>query len=885
MKYEAPLQELYASINKLHGPTTLALLNIDETLLDLPETTLSYIARCDHWKRLLDVAASIPYLIAQGRTDYTPLVGFLGHFSSGKSTLINAIMGIGREEYPVYRRESGRNPTDKGITLTTHFNNYQQTRGEFTSSVDGVGVVQGPRLPLMEHMTLVDTPGLGDAAAEMATIIRFLHLVHVLVLTVDGRRPFADTEKDFILLDIAFNRLTGVPKIFAITNAVDFLTDRKGEFDTDWNQTDADVFWQETLGRLLSDSRFAEHAHALTDTPHYFVDSIEGFRIQSLVDAIVPLVVDEEQRMRTDIARAEYVINSAVDSLEYLEGYVAERSRHLAELRSDAEQRSETTQTAIENLIADLDRRLSVTLDLLQQRNLSTADIAMPISQIVTIQTVTRGIDISATESTIADALIRVIDARRSHVGRRSVENYRKRRKGSREPYRSETLSDADIAGAIEKTELLSHLRRCTRDALNAAQATHQTNRTSGLEILEKRLERNRVMSAARDIQSDFDRFQEIHDDTVRALIAYITQPSSLELLREHGFVGFDESGQRIVEPKSIDISNREDYRRIVDEIEKCKAALKDIYDQATDDLDKSGSDSAPSDQVDADYGLATEIIDESSLRPIVDQIAARASTAVEELDQTVDKQVCELISEIVESEQAAVSRVREIWKARGRIVLRLTVVLSLFGGGALIINSLFPNVWTNVWSSLPEWMIQGAISSTLASLIFSICVFVLIGFTNASLRAALKSTILARLNLASLRRKHKRKIRITSDNKLAETKTKVANSVSSIENALHSAVVRWLENDCDAYRQSERELQKISQRVSERSQLIYELVNKISTFQRDLGAQLREESEEIRFAAVSSHMSTIRKAAQDVEDLRDTITKIAENARNATVT
>ena len=46
---------------------------------------------------------------------------------------------------------------------------------------------------------------------------RFLHLCHVLVITIDGRRPFADKDKDFELLDTAFNKLAGVPKILVVT--------------------------------------------------------------------------------------------------------------------------------------------------------------------------------------------------------------------------------------------------------------------------------------------------------------------------------------------------------------------------------------------------------------------------------------------------------------------------------------------------------------------------------------------------------------------------------------------------------------------------------------------------------------------------------------------
>ena len=884
MKYKTTLQELHSAINSLSQPETLALLNIDESLLDLPDTTLSYIARWDHWTRLLHVVASIPHLIQQGSTDYTPLVGFLGHFSSGKSTLINAIMQIDRDDYPVYRRKSGRNPTDRDITLTTHFSNYQRTSKEFLSFVDKVHVVQGPRLPIMEDMTLVDTPGLGDNPTEMEKITRFLHLVHVLVLTVDGRRPFADTEKDFGLLDVAFNRLVGVPKVFVITSAVDFLSDRKGDFDTDWDQSGANAFWQQTLGRLLTDPRFAVRKEELANTPHHFVDSIEGFGIGKLVGTIVPIVLDDEQRSRTDIARAEYVIRSALDSLKYLEGYVAERSQHLATLRSDAEQRSENTQTAIENLIADLDRRLLSTVEFLQGQRNGDTNLTVPLEQIVTIETITQGMDMSTRETTIQDSLRDLIDMRRTQVLRSAKEHYRRQTRVPKEQYRSKVLSDRDIAVAIKRTDLLDQLRQCGQSALNSALVRHRANRTMGLEILERRSERGRVMSAAREIQVEFDRFQEIHDDTVTALIAYITQPSSLELLREHGFVGFDRSGQRIGSPDSIDMNSREDYRRLVNEMEKCKGALKEIYDQATDDLGTREYDGSPLEYEGIDKVWPRENVGASALEPIVEQISSRISVGVRELDQAVNDEIGELIGEFAEEKQITINRIREIWQARGRIGARLIAVVLLFGAGGWIIGKVAPDLWTTMWNSLPEWMIQGAVSSTITSIVLSICFFVLIGFTNSNLRVAFASPLLLLLKLALLRRRHQRKIRKTADEELEKAKAKAVDSVNSIDAALLRSVVRWLENDCGTYEESVKDLRQLTQRVGERDKHVSALASKISTFRQELGAQLHERSEEIRSAAVSTHMSTIRQAAQNVEHLRQAISEIVQNAQNANV-
>ena len=391
-------------------------------------------------------------------------------------------------------------------------------------------------------------------------------------------------------------------------------------------------------------------------------------------------------------------------------------------------------------------------------------------------------------------------------------------------------------------------------------------------------------MTAAREIQLEFDRFQEIHDDTVRALIAYITQPSSLELLREHGFVGFNKLGQRIANPESIDINNREDYRRSVDEIEKCKASLRDIYDQATEDLKMDDLIDPPSEDENIIEDLAPSIIGDSALKPIIEQISSRASVGVEKLDQAVNEQVDELIAEIVRAKQVTAMRIRNIWNARGRVATRLVIVIILFGAVGFSIGNLAPGVWTSVWSSLPEWMIQGAVSSGITSLVLSMCFFIFIGFTNANLRVAFGSTLLAHVKLALLRRKHVQQIRKTTDEELAKAKAKAADSVNSIDNALLSAVIHWLENDCDVYTESVRELRHIRQRVGERGQLVNALVDKLSTFRIDLPAHLREKSEAIRLAAVSTHMSTIRQAAHDVENMRETIATIAEKGRRATV-
>ena len=157
---------------------------------------------------------------------------------------------------PGTRETSDSNPTDTRITLITHRDHAQLVKKSAFTAVDDIDVLHGPALEFLEHATLVDTPGLGNEAVEHDAVTRFLHLCHVLVITIDGRRPFADKDKDFELLETAFNKLDGVPKILVVTSAEEFLTSRKASFSTAGKPNIAEAFWEEAIARLRRDLRF-----------------------------------------------------------------------------------------------------------------------------------------------------------------------------------------------------------------------------------------------------------------------------------------------------------------------------------------------------------------------------------------------------------------------------------------------------------------------------------------------------------------------------------------------------------------------------------------------------------------------------------------------------
>ena len=380
------LRALSVAVEALDTKDALSILNIDESLLDSPGTTLEYLERCRAWSRLRNIAKSIPDLLKQ--SDSIALVGFLGHFSSGKSSLINALLDISNDENPGYKRDVGLHPTDSGITLITHQDHARLVRRSGYTAIDSVEVVHGPASAFLEHATLVDTPGLGNEAAEHEAVARFLHLCHVLVMTIDGRRPFADKDKDFELLDTAFNKLAGVPKILVVTSAEEFLTSRTASFETGWQAERAEAFWDEAVERLKRDARFREHLDGFETAPRFFVDSKEGYRIRQVREAVLPIVTNDAHRSRIRQAQGRYVLVTAAEALGVLRDYISTRSSNLNRLRAEAQQRADNTATAVDELLESLEGSFASARRRLQESRQGMPTVSFAVETIVTAQAI-----------------------------------------------------------------------------------------------------------------------------------------------------------------------------------------------------------------------------------------------------------------------------------------------------------------------------------------------------------------------------------------------------------------------------------------------------------------------------------------------------------------
>lgn len=871
------LEQLHADIESLNTAATRKLLYIDESLIDRPETTRAYVERHHHWARLLDVVSSIPQLVNQQNA--VPLVGFLGHFSSGKSSLINALLNIGRDEHPPFKRETGEHPTDKGITLTTHLRHFNIVRSQLSSGLANIAVVQGPALPMLEHMTLVDTPGLGDNPAEMELVTQFLHLVHVLVLPVHGRQPFADSEKAFALLNLAFKDLAGVPKVFVVTNADHFLNDRHGEFATDWNQAAADQFWQDTLTRLSGDSRFHAHREALTAAEPIFVDSIEGFQIDRLRDTLLPIVQDDAQRARTDAARTGYVFRCAAVALRHLASYISERSRHLAALRQQAEGRSNTTETAIEDLVKVLGPRLNSRSQSLPVDPQQLATLSDPLAQIVTAQTVQRSFDVNKYQLEIQQQLGSLALQRLNQIMRHAVAVYEQQRASAEVKFRSEVLTPGDVESAIKESGLQRAMKQCAQLAANAALMQYRHRLQVGIGVLNSSTDTFRVSDVLRDFKEELRSFERKHDDSVKGLFAYVTQPTSIDLLREHGFVTFDDAGKRRVDPESIAVFGLDEYKNIERALEGCTNAL-----QAAQHLVAEGSDQPDGVDVPTGVDSVDEIIPRSAfastdMSPILTHVTQQVVSAVSRFDDEVQAAIDNLLTTTRDREREQSERIQSIWVARRRVAGRFIGMALLLGGAAYLATRSSPDLLTALWKTVPETVWRDVLVNVVGSLVVLVIAGLITvgwtGFSNPAAREAFSSIVALRLRTWWLRHKQRRQLRKTVGDALRT----LPSVLNQLDTACLTATTLWIQNECVEFRELHGRLTEARKRVNERAASITGLVTEVSPWVTTLPRRLLERSHTIREAAIAEHMATIREAAESVEALRFKIVRIAERA------
>ncbi len=870
---EQTLESLHEAVGALDNPDSLSILNIDEDSLELPTTTLEYLERCRAWTQLRNIAKSIPDLLNQ--SENVALVGFLGHFSSGKSSLINALLGISTGEDPGYKREVGLHPTDTKITLISHRDHAQSIRRSAYTTIDAVDVVHGPALEFLEHATLVDTPGLGNEVAEHEAVTRFLHLCHVLVITIDGRRPFADKDKDFELLDRAFNKLSEVPKIIVVTSAEEFLTSRTASFATEWQADQAAAFWNEAIERLRRDARFRNHLDRFQTAPRFFVDSKEGFRVQQVKDALLPIVTDDEHRSRIRQAQGRYVIATAADALDVLLTYISTRSENLNRLLTEAQRRADRTATAVDELIQSLESSFASIRQRLHEARQKIPAKAFAVESIVTPQAInpTQGPTLLKLEGVIRRGLKRQLDGVRPLTWQRLRKHYKGRTR-SWFPTKGEedvveflrrqadvNILESGLSGA--STRYARGIHRIVNQQLTAAIA----NSTQHLEGTTEAWE---IGSSARDVQSFLERFQHIHDDSVKSFYAYVSAPSSSDLLREHGFVGFDESGEQAVHVDSIDALNCRGFTAISKCAETCKERLKLLRREETEELVPLADEGDESSMKDSVFG-------EGYRKLVVNRVNVVLQQKVDEFLSSLSTRGERYVEEVgTERARVASSRLR-IWKARGTLIGRFALVTVAFSILLFAFAKLAPNQFDALLSMLPDRLFEQVVVAALSTIGIWALAYIVTGARNENLRWALRPVLLERWKGWTKRHQLAATLKAYFDEFFDRLVGDMDEVPLQVDHAIAGGIVEWLRKHSESHRQAERVLADLRKTIVARCETFDEFISVANHRLNEIPAELRETARAVKDDVIEKHMSRIRDAVTSVEDVKSDVQRIAE--------
>lgn len=205
-------------------------------------------------------------------------IGFVGHFSSGKSSTINNILNINgsRDERP-----SDLNPTDTTITLITDKSNSQQLIHMTRESVYVPVRTTTIESSFLNHLVIADTPGSGDPNIANELIQDFLPICDYIFYFISAANPI--DQADIPLLRQKNQKLPFIPLYFVITRSDEFkLINDKPISNGNINESKRNHF----TGQLISRLQEFANAKDLSEDDFVFIDNRDRYNIGQLTEKI-----------------------------------------------------------------------------------------------------------------------------------------------------------------------------------------------------------------------------------------------------------------------------------------------------------------------------------------------------------------------------------------------------------------------------------------------------------------------------------------------------------------------------------------------------------------------------------------------------------------------
>lgn len=248
-------------------------------------------------------------------------IGFVGHYSSGKSSTINNLLGLKGTNG---ERATGLNPTDKAITLITENKN----SGSLVMMNKESKLVPVRTLfienPLLRSLVIADTPGSGDPEVINEMIQDFLPVCDYILYFISSTNPM--DLADLPLLQQKNLKLPFIPLQFIITRSDEFRNDKSQPL----NSENLDVTKKDTFtGQLLSRIKQFTDAEELTTEDFMFIDNDYNYQISELSEKIKNLIsgTSHETLLKNHGHKVEYYKQMLQEIESYFTNTINEKIR------------------------------------------------------------------------------------------------------------------------------------------------------------------------------------------------------------------------------------------------------------------------------------------------------------------------------------------------------------------------------------------------------------------------------------------------------------------------------------------------------------------------------------------------------------------------------
>ena len=394
----------------------------------------------------------------------------------------------------------------------------------------------------------------------------------------------------------------------------------------------------------------------------------------------------------------------------------------------------------------------------------------------------------------------------------------------------------------------------------------------SSLQHLHGTSEAWEIGSRTQDIESSLERFQQKHDDSIRSFYAYISAPASSDLLREHGFVGFDESGEQAVQPESIDALNSRGFTAISQSSNSCKDRLRPLRTEESDEYERS------SDETDT-WMIEDTALADHYCQHVANHIDAVCQRAFAELFLKLSERLSRLADSLGEERSRFVATRRRIWRARVTLLGRFALVVGFATIAFMAFAALFPEKYELLLSLVPDALFQTVSIGVASSVIVLALVYIVSGARNENLRNALRPVALERWAIHSKWRTLANALGAYFDESYGQLVLDVDEMPLEIDEAVVGGVLARIKNNSESYRQAEQSLAELREVMGARTNLFDEYIGVVSQRLDEIPQELRERADAIKKNAIEEHMSRIRSAASSVEKVKSDVQRVADIA------